>query len=203
MRSCGYSKSFFAGRGFSVWANESSTFTYLYQDVVSSSTQGKLFSLSNVTGPLSPFTVDGTKTEVGNYIIQSYLTVQVDPSGITTISGEGWYDESETVALTAPSVTGYDFSYWDVDGISQGAGVNPINILMDKPHTATVHYQAVTLQYTLTIVTTTGGATNSAPGSYTYDEDAVVSVTAIPEANCKFDHWELGVASTAMSQRLT
>ena len=181
----------YASLPFSQWLDEGVTVTYSYETIVSSSTQGKRFSLSNVTGPVSPFTVDGPKTVVGNYVIQYYLTVQVDPSGITTISGEGWYDESETVALTAPSVTGYDFSYWDIDGISQGAGVNPINILMDKPHTATAHYQAVTPQYTLTIVTTTGGTTNPAPGSYTYDEGTVVSVTAIPEANYKFDHWEL------------
>ena len=252
---------------FSQWLDEGTSVTYSYESIVSSSVQGKRFSLSYVTGPTSPFTVDEPETVVGNYITQYYLTVtspfgvpsgegwydagttayagldtnlvdhgngtrrifvnwsgdasgtnyaqsdpiimnapkeaianwqtqyyltvQVDPSGITTILGEGWYNESETVTLTAPDVAGYQFNYWDVDGVSQGAGVNPITVNMDAPHTATAHYTVITPQYTLTITTTTGGITDPAPGSYIYDEGTIISVTAIPDANYVFDHWEL------------
>ena len=49
---------------------------------------------------------------------------------------------------------------------------------------------SVTPQCTLTI-TTTGGTTDPSPRSYTYDEGTIVSVTAIPEENYKFDYWEL------------
>jgi hypothetical protein len=35
------------------------------------------------------------------------------------------------------------FDYWDVDGVSQGTGVNPITVQMDQPHTATAHYVKV------------------------------------------------------------
>jgi len=263
---------------FSQWLDEGTTVTYSYESIVSSTTQGKRFSLSDITGPASPFTVDGPKTIIGNYLTQyyltvtspfgtpsgegwydagatayagldtglidygngtrrifvswsgdasgtnyaqsdpiimdapkeavanwqtqHYLTVRVDPPGITTIPGEGWYNESDTVTLTAPDVAaGCQFSYWDVDGVSQGAGVNPIMVTMDVPHVATAHYTAVTPQYTLTIVTTTGGTTDPPPGSYTYDEGTIVSVTAIPEENYKFDHWELN--GTFYSDQLT
>ena len=127
-----------------------------------------------------------------------YLTVKTDPEGIVTIPGEGWYNASTYVNLTAPDLVAgpannirYRFDYWDVDGVSQGAGVNPMMVTMDAPHVATAHYTAITSQYTLTIVTTTGGTTDPPPGSYTYDEGTIVSVTAIPEENYKFDHWEL------------
>jgi len=45
--------------------------------------------------------------------------------------------------------------------------------------------------YTLIITTTVGGTTVPIPGSYSYDEETIVSVTATPEANHVFDHWEL------------
>jgi len=48
------------------------------------------------------------------------------------------------------------------------------------------------VNYTLTITTTTGGTTNPVPGTYTYAVNSTVQVTAIPDANYLFDHWELG-----------
>jgi parallel beta-helix repeat protein len=45
--------------------------------------------------------------------------------------------------------------------------------------------------YKLTITTTVGGTTNPELGIHTYLNGTVVSVTAIPEANYVFDHWEL------------
>ncbi|MGB9134840.1 MAG: hypothetical protein WCC63_04570, partial [Candidatus Bathyarchaeia archaeon] len=95
--------------------------------------------------------------------IKHYLNVETDPLGITTITGEGWYNNATDVELTSPSTvpvsTGvrYDFRYWDVDGASQGLGVNPITVIMNANHTATAHY---TLQYYLTVTSpygTTGG----------------------------------------------
>jgi len=251
---------------FSQWLDEGTTVTYSYESIVSSTTQGKRFSLSDITGPASPFIVDGPKTIIGNYLTQYYLTVtspfgtpsgegwydagatayagldtglidhgngtrrifvnwsgdasgtnyaqsdpitmnapkeaianwqtqyyltvQVDPSGITTIPGEGWYNKSETVMLTAPDVAGYQFDYWDIDGTSQGTGVSTITVQMNAPHTATAHYKEIT-KYTLTITATTGGTTSPTPGTYTYDEGTIVSVTAIPEEGYFLDHWEL------------
>jgi len=148
-----------------------------------------------------PIIMDAPKEAVASWQTQYYLTVRADPPGITTIPGEGWYNESETVTLTAPDVAGYQFNYWDVNETSKGAGVNPIMVTMDAPYVATAHYTAITPQYTLTIITTTGGTTDPPPGSYTYDEGTIVSVTAIPEENYKFDHWELN--GTFYSDQLT
>ena len=54
---------------YSVWADEGSTFTYSYQDIVLSSTAGKRFKLVGVSGSTSPFTVTGPITVTGNYIL--------------------------------------------------------------------------------------------------------------------------------------
>ncbi|MFP3985038.1 MAG: PKD domain-containing protein [Candidatus Bathyarchaeia archaeon] len=89
------------------------------------------------------FTINEPSTITWNWKTQYYLTVKTSPSGIATISGQGWYDESTNVALTAPSVTSYKFLYWDIDGTSQGDGIKSISVNMNSPHTATAHYEWV------------------------------------------------------------
>jgi parallel beta-helix repeat protein len=45
--------------------------------------------------------------------------------------------------------------------------------------------------YALTITMTVGGTTNPTFGTYAYAVDSSIDVTAIPNLNCSFDHWEL------------
>jgi parallel beta-helix repeat protein len=45
--------------------------------------------------------------------------------------------------------------------------------------------------YTLTITATVGGTTDPAAGTYGYTANSTVQVTATPEVNYLFDHWEL------------
>jgi hypothetical protein len=101
-------------------------------------------------------TMNGPKTAIANWNIQYYLAVVTNPSSLPTIPGAAWYNNWTIVALTAPqyvpNATGvggvrYNFRYWDVDGASQGVGVNPISILMNASHVATAHF---TLQYLVT-----------------------------------------------------
>ncbi len=111
---------------------------------------------------------------------QWYLTVKTDPEGITTIPGEGWYINGTDVSLTAPATvsvstdTRYRFSYWDVDGVSQGIDNNPITVHMDANHTATAHYVC---QYYLTMSTNFGTVS---PGNGWHDAGSVVSISATP-----------------------
>jgi len=100
-----------------------------------------------------PITMNGPKTAVAEWKTQYLLRVLTDPAGLSpqparepmgdpgppALSG-WWYDASINVSLTAQSVAGYSFSHWDVDATSRGARVNPININIDAPHTATAHY---------------------------------------------------------------
>lgn len=98
---------------------------------------------SNGTGTNVTFTINQASSITWNWKTQYYLTVKTDPAGIVAILGEGWYDEATSVALTAPAVQNYTFTYWDVDGVSRGNGVNPISVPMDVPHTATAHYTSL------------------------------------------------------------
>ncbi|MEM3640972.1 MAG: immunoglobulin domain-containing protein, partial [Candidatus Bathyarchaeia archaeon] len=175
---------------FTVWVLAGSQITYAYQDIVAGAVPGVRYILTSVN-PSSPQTVNGPFTISASYQVQYYLTVRTDPPGIVTIPGEGWYNPAQSVQLTAPAVVGYTFQYWDVDGATQGNGVNPITVTMDAPHTATAHYTAQVITYTLKIDTTAGGTTNPTPGTYTYSAGSLVQVMAVPSSGYVFDHWEL------------
>ena len=149
-----------------------------------------------------PITMDGPKTAVANWTIQFYLDVVTDPSHLPQIPGAEWYDNCTWVRLTAPQYVPdeageggvrYVFSYWDVDGTSQGIGVNPIDIHMNEPHIATAYY---TTQYYLTVQTDPLGIV-TIPGEGWYDECTYVPLTApplvpiSPGVRYRFDHWDV------------
>jgi len=59
------------------------------------------------------------------------------------------------------------------------------------------------LTYSLTITTTVGGTTNPTPGTYSYTANSAVQVTATPDANYIFDHWELGTINVGSANPYT
>jgi hypothetical protein len=139
----GNSKSF-SDFPLTLWVDSGSSVTYSYSDVVLSVAVGKRQKQVSVTGPASPITVSNPATIAGNYKTQYYLTVSTDPTAITTIPGEGWYDVSAYETLTAPQINNYQFNHWDVDGASQGTQVNPITASMNAAHSVTAHYTPTT-----------------------------------------------------------
>ncbi|MEM1563875.1 MAG: hypothetical protein QW161_04305, partial [Candidatus Bathyarchaeia archaeon] len=128
------------------WYVEGTVVSLTAPDVVLVSTGVRYrFSYWDVDGiPRSgnPITLimDKNHTATAHYVLQYFLAVRTSPAGIAVIPGEGWYDAYVNVSLSAPPVKGYDFSHWDVDGVSRPAGVYQIVVYMDGPHTATAHY---------------------------------------------------------------
>jgi hypothetical protein len=101
----------------------------------------------------NPILMDGPKTAVANWKTQYLLVVATDPYGLSLQpyrnpsgevgpSGGWWYDAYVNVSLSAPPVSGYDFNYWDFDGVAMAAGVYQLSVYMDGPHAATAHYSA-------------------------------------------------------------
>jgi len=135
----------------------------------------------------SAILMNQNRTALAVWNTQYYLTVDTSPTGLVTIPG-GWYNQCANTTLTAPAVTGYALVYWDVDGVSQGNGNNPITVGMCGPHTATAHYSPT---YTLQIVAGPGGSTNPIPGTYNPIVGSTVQVTAVPSAKYGLDYWKL------------
>jgi hypothetical protein len=131
----------YADLPFSKWVNEGATVTYSYSSPVSSSTAGKRFSLSSVSGPTSPITVTSAVTVTGNYVVQYRLVITInayggDGSGTTSPApGTYWYNAGTNVQVTATSSGGLNrFSGWYLDGVSKGQ-TNPYTVTMNAPHT--------------------------------------------------------------------
>jgi len=89
------------------------------------------------------FTINMPSSITWTWETQYKLTVKTDQPGLSPgpTPTTDWYDESTDVVLTAQTVSGYTFKYWDVDDASQGSGVNPITVHIDNPHTSTAHYE--------------------------------------------------------------
>lgn len=93
------------------------------------------------TGTTVTFTITQDSSITWNWKTQYYLTVKTDPTGVTTIPGQGWQDAPGPATLMAPPVVGkYYFLYWTVDGVVQGTHTNPINFAMTTAHTGIAHY---------------------------------------------------------------
>jgi len=102
---------------------------------------------SNATTANATINMGSPHNVTANWKTQYYFTVGADPSGITTVSGDGWYDNG-TVAATGTAKLSisdvglrYVFVTWVVDG-SNVSG-NPIRVTMDSPYTAIARYKTV------------------------------------------------------------
>jgi hypothetical protein len=117
------------------------------------------------------------------------LTITVSAGGTTNPSpGTYTYQVPTNVTVTAIPYNNYRFDHWEYDSVNKGSP-NPITVYVGSTH----HLHAVftLINYTLKIETTTSGTTNPVPGTYTYTNGSTVQVTAIPNANYTFNHWEL------------
>jgi len=97
------------------------------------------------------------------------------------------------VDLLATAAEGYDFDYWIGDVVETGTGTNSatcqVTMDEDKLVTAVFVLEPVVVTYTLTILPADGGTTLPADGAYDYDENTVVSISAIPNAGYEFVEW--------------
>jgi len=124
---------------------------------------------------------------------QYTLTIVTTTGGTTSPSpGSYDYDENTIVSVLAIPDSGYVFNKWVYD--STESTENPITMEMTRDYTLTAYFveqppPPPPTQYTLTIVSTSGGTTSPTPGSYDYDEGTKVQVLALPNSGYLFDKW--------------
>lgn len=90
--------------------------------------------------------------------------------------------------MTAIPEANYVFDHWELGSQNVGS-VNPIQLIVDSDYT--LHAVFKLLTYNITISATSGGTTDPTPGTYTHVNGTVVSVTAIPAINYRFECWIL------------
>jgi hypothetical protein len=121
--------------------------------------------------------ITGKLTVVGGSLLQPvYLKVKSNGKIMFTLT-----DIEGNFAFTVPQLMTF-----------------PLEIVMENIGIYERSSHLIFLTYNLTISTTTGGTTDPAPGTYTYINGTVVSVTAIPHVDYSFDYWLLdGAKQTA------
>lgn len=122
----------------SFWWVSGSNHTFIYQ---SNLTDGSTSYLLTGASASSPILVAGPVTITGFYKTQYYLNVSTIPASLVPLNGSGWHDAGSKVNLEAPTVQGYTFKNWIVDG-TQVPG-NPIQVDMNAAHNAIAEYQSV------------------------------------------------------------
>lgn len=135
-------------------------------------------------------TMNSPINETASWTHQYYLIV-ISPYGIT--EGEGWYDSDSTAYATLDidtvdhgNGTRRLFTSWSGD--ATGTNYEQSNsIIMNEPKNVVAIWKT---QYLLTITAGPGGTTDPS-GSQWHDSESTVLVTAIPDTNYVFDHWEL------------
>jgi PKD repeat protein len=135
------------------------------------------------------------------FVLHNYtLTITATAGGTTNPSpGTYTYPAGTLVQVTAIPNTGYRFDHWVLDSSSAGSA-NPISVTMNDNHAL----QAVFAEtHTLVITVSEGGTTSPPPGTYVYDAPTDVTVTAIPNANYRFDHWVYGDVNIGSANPVT
>jgi hypothetical protein len=137
------------------WWDKDSVHDFAFQSPLTVNPNAKQYVWTSTSGlttlQIGSITVSSSGNVIGNYGTQYVLTVLTNPAGLSPQPSRNpvgqagpangwWYDASTSVTLTAQSVPGYTFNYWDVDSTSQGSGVNPIAVSMNGPHTAKANY---------------------------------------------------------------
>ena len=86
---------------------------------------------------------------------------------------------------------------------SDSDGIFEYTFTSDSELTRDEFIQQTTPTYTLTVTATVGGTTNPSTGMYTYTANSSVQVTAIPNADYVFDHWELDTVNVGSANPYT
>ncbi len=157
--------------------------------------------------PSGTVSMNSPKTVVANYQLQNFLKVSVDPQGIASTIGEGWYLPTESVSVdpVPSSVSGgegarYAFQQWTIDDAPVSG--NSVQVTMDLPHVVVAHYKT---QYMLTVSSDYGVAQGS--GWYDAGSSATFSVTTSVDTSYGvrqvFERWIGDVESTSATATIT
>jgi uncharacterized repeat protein (TIGR02543 family) len=156
---------------------------------------------SGTTNPLT-ITMDADKTITATFApIQRTLTLNATNGSVTAAPnpGTGSYDDGSVVTLTATPDAGYEFTGWSGDA---SGTTNPLNITMDADKTVTANFGPI--QRTLTLNATNGSVSAAPnPGTGTYDDGSVVTLTATPDAGYEFTGWSGDASGTTNPLNIT
>lgn len=159
---------------------------------------GDVDTVLDVSSALTTVTVNGDYSLVANFqqvtVTLYYLTITSTTGGSVTSPGEGTYAcTAGTVAgLVATPASGHQFVNWtgDVANIANVESASTTIAVYGHSSIRANFEQVSPGQFSLTTSSTTGGSvTAPGEGTLTYDDGAVVSLTATAASGYHFVNW--------------
>ncbi|HPE58439.1 MAG TPA: metallophosphoesterase, partial [Bacteroidales bacterium] len=130
----------------------------------------------------------------------TYYTLSLSITGNGTTDpavGEHSYAEGSEVEISATPAIGYQFDGWS--GALSGSE-NPATIIINSDASVTANFSLIpSYELTIAVGASGGGTTSPAEGTYSYEKNKVVSITAIPSAGYVFDSWTGDVANSGLA----
>ena len=121
--------------------------------------------------------------------IEGTVTDTLLPIEGATVSADGYSDVTDSSGfynIEVPPDT------YDVTALMTGYESQTVmGVSVSADETVVQDFALSARAFSLTITSGTGGTTDPPPGTYSYDESTVVTVTAIPDSGYFLDHWEL------------
>jgi len=99
-------------------------------------------SVSGVTSNTGSFAITQDSTIEWNWDTEYELTLSSAGGGSVNSAG-GWYDDGDTVILTATPSSGYEFTHWSEDIVSGDETNNPVTVTMDKARNIVANFQKI------------------------------------------------------------
>jgi hypothetical protein len=146
------------------------------------------------------FSVEADTTLVAEFA--AGLVVQPDPStGGSASAGQSFFEQGETVTLTANPATGFEFFAWvDSDGERPSVFAEGENLLTPASFTMPGNPLNLIAVYQFTAVAETDAAQGDV--SRTFDADGNVLLTANPQAGFTFVQWVDQTGAILSTQRV-
>ncbi|MBN1481544.1 T9SS type A sorting domain-containing protein [candidate division KSB1 bacterium] len=142
--------------------------------------------------------LDGSKTVTAYFkCIEHTLTMAVNQSGWGSTSpspGDTTVCEGSIVSIRAIPAAGYVFVNWSGPVADPNNANTTVTVNNDVVVTANFTGDATTYFLTMQVNDSNRGTTTPAVGQHEYNANQVVTVTAQPKQNYRFDHWEGDVA---------
>ena len=132
--------------------------------------------------------VEGDASYTAEFLTFQYeITTSCSPEEGGTVTGAGTYYYGEAIDLQATPNSGYLFLCW-TDGIPS----NPRHVTVTQDaHFTAMFYEQGAPEYTIT-VQPSNPFYGTTTGSGVYPEGVVIQISAIPNANTTFTHWDDG-----------
>jgi uncharacterized repeat protein (TIGR02543 family) len=138
--------------------------------------------VSDPNASTTTVSMNEARTLSASFSINSYELTLVDALG-GSVSGSGTFDHGSTPTITATPNTGYSFSGWTGDGVSD-PNASTTTVSMTEARTLSASFSINS--YDLTLVDALGG---SVSGSGTFDHGSTPTITATPNTGYSFSGW--------------